>query len=422
MSGKGVDRRTIFAAIAIMFGGSLGFMPGARAQDNEATADNDAANMLRRQVMQVYAKADTYQAEITFQVSMKEGRWRLIQEIEVAVDRKTGQFRIIRPDLELVSDGRRMYFRTDMVPPGRYQDREAPATPLTYMGVLDAAPYLGSLAMPGFMLTLGDDPLLVNEQLRLGDPAPDGRHVVTCPMGAGGDVTYLIDPKRHVVTGVRWIQSKVTKSGMRGATEMSMEIKVVKHGEALDASLFTFDPGGDQAVATLQELVAGPGRAGMSAAPAGPSAEDLIGQAPPPIKLLYLDGKAFQLADIKADVIVLDFWATWCAPCTIWLPRLNEIDQWAKKENKSVAVIGVNVRESTAQVKKFWLKNKATFPTILDRQGRANEAYRVTGIPQTVVISKGKVRYVHSGVLGVEGEASARLLKSQIESLLAGDE
>ena len=405
--------RLVISATALLVCSSW-LVPTARA--------DEAAEAYRLKVLEAYEQTDTYHAKVIYQISRWGGRWRLVQLLEVALDRSAQKLLISRPDVLVVGDGKRLYARSDIVS-GRYLDVPQPA-PLTSVDLLEAAPFLRSPPLPGVLLLLGADPLSSGQELLLldADPADTrGRRRLVFPV-ADGAITYLVDPERHLVTGVKWRQAHDPQGGLPGPADLSKEIEILRRNEPLEADLFNFDGGDDWAVGSVAELLgqAAPGAAAPSAPPpqAPPrdtSAQALVGRPAPPIKLTDLDGKPFSLDQVKADVIVLDFWATWCAPCVEWLPRIDELNQWARRGNKSVAVVAVNLREDRATVKRFWDSRSLTIPTLLDTSGSTSQAYRVEVIPTTVVISGGKVQYIHRG----GGPQVAGKLKSQIEALLA---
>ena len=139
------------------------------------------------------------------------------------------------------------------------------------------------------------------------------------------------------------------------------------------------------------------------------------GQKAPKIDLKDLNGKR---GHMESDVVVLDFWATWCPPCRKGLPLLQEFQDWAKQNKKSVGVVTINIQESPKKVLKFWKDNKFNMPVLMDTKGEAAKAYGVQGIPQTVVIHKGKIVSVHVGFY----PNMLDMLKSEVNALLSKDD
>jgi thiol-disulfide isomerase/thioredoxin len=146
------------------------------------------------------------------------------------------------------------------------------------------------------------------------------------------------------------------------------------------------------------------------------SPSPLIGKPAPAFELNLLDGTKLALAKHKdKDVVLLDFWATWCGPCRKSLPILANITEQFK--DKGLVFYALNQRENPETIKDFLGKQPFKLTVALDAEGKVGEAYGVDGIPQTVLIDKtGVVRAVH---IGYDPAMRVQLVK-QIENLLAG--
>lgn len=143
---------------------------------------------------------------------------------------------------------------------------------------------------------------------------------------------------------------------------------------------------------------------------------ELLGKPAPSFDTTDLEGKAVSLkAHLGKKVILLDFWATWCGPCVQAMPQ---VDEAAKKfADKGLVFYAVNAGEEAAAIKEFLTNAKLEVPVVLDLSNEIGQAYKVEGIPQTLLIGKdGKVQVVHVGFNGQLG----KLLTKEIESLLAG--
>jgi peroxiredoxin len=142
----------------------------------------------------------------------------------------------------------------------------------------------------------------------------------------------------------------------------------------------------------------------------------LIGQPAPTFKTEDVDGHPFDLAShLGKNVILLDFWATWCGPCVEAMPQIDAV---AKKfAGKGLVFRAVNCGEDAKTIKEFLETSKLDPPVILDTKPEIGPLYKVNGIPQTVLIGKdGKVQVVHVGF----APALPELLTQEIEDLLAG--
>jgi thiol-disulfide isomerase/thioredoxin len=147
---------------------------------------------------------------------------------------------------------------------------------------------------------------------------------------------------------------------------------------------------------------------------AGGGGGALVGKPAPPVTLATADGKAFDLADMQGRVVVLDFWASWCGPCMMGLPKLHEVAKWASDEQLPVTVMTINVWEirppnpdspdaRLASALKTWEKKQFTLPIAMDYGDQVAGAYGIGGIPTTVIIrSDGIVHAQHVGVADPE--------------------
>lgn len=145
-------------------------------------------------------------------------------------------------------------------------------------------------------------------------------------------------------------------------------------------------------------------------------AHPLNGQPAPPFTLNGLEGNSVALADhLGKDVVVLDFWASWCPPCRKGLPVLDALAR--EYADRNVAVYAVNIREDARLVKDFFEQNKLSVPVLLDEKGLVADGYGVTGIPQTVIIDRsGTISAIHVGVSPFGFESAMR---ADIDAALA---
>ncbi|HEX9604176.1 MAG TPA: TlpA disulfide reductase family protein [Myxococcales bacterium] len=131
--------------------------------------------------------------------------------------------------------------------------------------------------------------------------------------------------------------------------------------------------------------------------------------AAPSISLPLLDGKG-QASIAKGRVTVVDFWATWCAPCRVSMPRIQEV--WREYGPRGVDLYSVDTddpgADREAQVKEFLLRNRLTFPVVLD-DGTASSAFSVAVLPTMLVLDRdAHVVWNHVGALTGAGERELR--------------
>jgi peroxiredoxin len=116
----------------------------------------------------------------------------------------------------------------------------------------------------------------------------------------------------------------------------------------------------------------------------------------PSFSLAARGGQEVSLAQYKGQVVMLNFWASWCGPCRQEMPLLESI---YKKYNKmGFTLLGVNV-EPDSQAANEWLKQTpVSFPILYDKDSKVSKLYDVAGMPSTVIIDRGgRLRMLHRG-------------------------
>jgi thiol-disulfide isomerase/thioredoxin len=141
----------------------------------------------------------------------------------------------------------------------------------------------------------------------------------------------------------------------------------------------------------------------------------LTGEPAPGFKLESIDGKTVDLSELKGNVVVLDFWATWCPPCRKSLPHLQKISADRGLRQKGLRVVAVDVKESKDKVQDFLRQNKYDFAVALDNDGSTTEKYLIHGIPTTVIVNPaGVIQRVFIGF----GDQSERMMDEAIKTAL----
>lgn len=114
-------------------------------------------------------------------------------------------------------------------------------------------------------------------------------------------------------------------------------------------------------------------------------------------------------------VIIVDFWASWCAPCKASFPAFNRLQD--KYSGKGLVILGVGVDDDAANYKEFSGKMGARFGLVHDSQKKVAGAFGPPAMPTSYIVDrKGVIRYVHTGFRGAKTEAE---YVTEIEALLA---
>jgi thiol-disulfide isomerase/thioredoxin len=146
---------------------------------------------------------------------------------------------------------------------------------------------------------------------------------------------------------------------------------------------------------------------------AGARAQVAPGSAFPPLASANLVGAA--LPDTAGKVVLVDFWASWCAPCKASFPAYSRLQ--SAYADRGLAVIAVSVDDSPDAFAAFVAKMKPGFVTVHDAGQKLVSAVRVPTMPTSYLVDRsGKVRFVHAGF---HGDQTERELRREIETLLA---
>jgi thiol-disulfide isomerase/thioredoxin len=104
------------------------------------------------------------------------------------------------------------------------------------------------------------------------------------------------------------------------------------------------------------------------------------------------------LATQRGKVVYVDFWASWCAPCRISMPLLDELRTRLQSEGAAFEVLAVNVDADAADGRDFLLDMPVTYPVVSDPAGATPAAYELQGMPTGFLLDEtGKVRLIHQG-------------------------
>lgn len=156
----------------------------------------------------------------------------------------------------------------------------------------------------------------------------------------------------------------------------------------------------------------------LSACASG-SAGGGVGRRATDFSLQDLEGQRVSLAEhlSRRDVVVLDFWATWCRPCLVELPFLQELYTRHREDGLVVLAVSMDGPESESQVRPTVRRYGFTFPVLLDRDTRVVGLYNPRrAAPMSILIGRdGRVAWTHEGFVSGDREE----VRTQIERALA---
>ena len=140
-------------------------------------------------------------------------------------------------------------------------------------------------------------------------------------------------------------------------------------------------------------------------------ASPLVGHVAPNFTLPQLDGPPVTLAKLRGQVVVINFWASWCTECQVEQAALDQT--WQQFQDSGVVVIGVNFEDSRGAARDYVRTDGVTYPVVEDAGSKTALAYGLRGVPETFVVSQsGRI------VNHVIGPVDAATLATEVNSML----
>ena len=142
------------------------------------------------------------------------------------------------------------------------------------------------------------------------------------------------------------------------------------------------------------------------------AAQTLSGPAPN-FTLQSRDGGQVSLASLKGNVVMVNFWATWCVPCRQEMPHLEAL--YEKYNSLGFELVAVNVENNPEGARKWLEETPVTFKVLFDPKNEVTKLYKVQTMPSTVLVARdGTMRFIHHGYKpGYENE-----YQNQVRALL----
>ena len=195
-------------------------------------------------------------------------------------------------------------------------------------------------------------------------PPPHQQHDPTMQQ----QTTYWIDRDRKIVVKEQFVMRSTVpehKFDNEGTTIYTTELNA-----SLADSLFKFVP--PLGAKRVEKIEYGP--------------VELVGKTAPPLRLKTLDGKEFDLGSLRGKPVLVDFWATWCAPCRESMPHLAKL--YDEFKEKGLALVSVSKDDYPADAARFVAKYKYSWLNVADPEGESDGDWGESAIPRLVLIGK----------------------------------
>ncbi len=129
--------------------------------------------------------------------------------------------------------------------------------------------------------------------------------------------------------------------------------------------------------------------------------------------LKSMSGENIKLSELRGNVVMLNFWASWCGPCRTEMPIL---DKFYKKYKKlGFTLLSINIENDASGAKKFLNDVPVSFPVLLDSNKKVSKQYKVSAMPTSIFIDRdGKMRSIHKGYKKGDEKEYKRLMKELI--------
>lgn len=143
-------------------------------------------------------------------------------------------------------------------------------------------------------------------------------------------------------------------------------------------------------------LVTGTTVIALSLASMSAFAKPASGELSPDFTLKSKDGGNIKLSEQRGNIVLVNFWASWCGPCREELPAFEELYQ--EYQDMGVEILAVNVDDEAEKADVLLQDIEVSFPVLYDTSGEVSELYDVSAMPTTVLVDRdGNVRLLHPG-------------------------
>jgi len=382
------------------------------------------AEQVMKQVSAYFTGLDSFSVEVAMAVKVQSRGMKseMTSQYAVAMKRPNLLAMVLKRGMmgsTIVCDGERIYAYLPML--NKYTVSDAPGTLEEIFTQPDLA--LAGVGMQGLMFVdnlMREDPYAsmmdgVTSAQYLGveeQPGPAAHHLKFIQEEFDWDLWVQTGETPLILKVVPDISKSIQKAVQEGAAAKDMKFDLAvtfknwKVNPDLPEDTFAFAP--PKEAERVDSFF--------------PTSEErpspLLGKPAPDFTLSLLDGGQVRLSDHKGkNIVILDFWATWCPPCRKALPVLLKVTEAYK--DKGVLLYGVNQGEKPGTIRRFLEKQDLKLVVALDSDGKVGDVYGAQAIPQTVIVGKdGTVQAIHVGLL----PDLEKRLKKELDALLAGQD
>jgi peroxiredoxin len=133
----------------------------------------------------------------------------------------------------------------------------------------------------------------------------------------------------------------------------------------------------------------------------------------PDFTLRSLEGENVKLSELRGNVVMINFWASWCGPCRQEMPLLESLYQ--RYNALGFELLGVNVEQDVDDAKRWLADRPVSFPVLLDPENELTKIYQVKAMPSTILVDRdGNVRHLHKGYKPGDEDTYQQLVRSLI--------
>ena len=158
------------------------------------------------------------------------------------------------------------------------------------------------------------------------------------------------------------------------------------------------------------------GAAGLDILPVADRAIIKLGEPAPNFQLRDLNGHLITLSDLRGKVVLLNFWATWCGPCRVEMPAMEQLYRMFQRKDFEILAVSTDA-QGVAITRPFQQENRLTFPILHDPDYRVGLTYGARSLPMTFLIDRlGIIRHQVFGARDWEAIEAQQLVQMLMKS------